>query len=242
MELNITITPTTDCKVSIHDLSEYLPEDYVGTVKGKFKKSQTVSIDVLQHNKTSEAINKQCVYNYNSSADILIPIDFDGWFTVTHIVLPSKEWFDTELSKQEGSALSLYDIVYYSDGSTSYKYINQQSSEVSIQEILQVNTINTTISRTSSDYVSICFLRKCYIDLCQQIFNKQALSPCQNRNIDSALITKRDIVWMAINVITYLTEQEQLAEVERITEIINSCNGICNQYTALKYENGCGCY
>ena len=47
---------------------------------------------------------------------------------------------------------------------------------------------------------------------------------------------------MAINVITYLTEQEQLAEVERITEIINSCNGICNQYTALKYENGCGCY
>ena len=54
------------------------------------------------------------------------------------------------------------------------------------------------------------------------------MSACWNKNkIDSELIYKRDLVWMSINVIKYLTECEQLAEVERILETINGCNGLC---------------
>lgn len=244
MELSIKITTSDSCKVIVQDLSAYLPEDQTGIVKGKFKYSDTISIDVLQHNKSKETVYTDPVYTLHNTADpVNIPVKFDGWFTVIHLVLPTKDWFDRESSKQEGSAIGLYNIVYYSDGASIYKYVNGQSSETTIDEIIEVNPVDTTVSRTGEDYVSICFLRKCYINLCQQIFNSRGFSPCWNKNdIDSDLIFRRDLVWMAINVIKYLTECEQLAEVERIIETIKGCNGLCISSDVTSKTNGCGCY
>lgn len=243
MELSIKITTSDSCKVIVQDLSAYLSEDQTGIVKGKFKYSDTISIDVLQHNKSKETVYTDPVYTLHNTADpINIPVKFDGWFTVIHLVLPTKDWFDKESSKQEGSAIGLYNIVYYSDGASIYKYVNGQSSETTIDEIIEVNPVDTTISRTGEDYVSICFLRKCYINLCQQIFNSRGFSPCWNKNdIDSDLIFRRDLVWMAINVIKYLTECEQLAEVERIIETIKGCNGLCISSDVMSKTSGCGC-
>lgn len=244
MELSIKITTSDSCKVIVQDLSAYLPEDQTGIVKGKFKYSDTISIDVLQHNKSKETVYTDPVYTLHNTADpVNIPVKFDGWFTVIHLVLPTKDWFDRESSKQEGSAIGLYNIVYYSDGASIYKYVNGQSSETTIDEIIEVNPVDTTISRTGGDYVSICFLRKCYINLCQQIFNSRGFSPCWNKNdIDSDLVFRRDLVWMAINVIKYLTECEQLAEVERIIETIKGCNGLCVSSDVTSKTSGCGCY
>lgn len=243
MELSIKITTSDSCKVIVQDLSAYLPEDQTGIVKGKFKYSDTISIDVLQHNKSKETIYTDPVYTLHNTADpVNIPVKFDGWFTVIHLVLPTKDWFDRESSKQEGSAIGLYNIVYYSDGASIYKYVDGQSSETTIDEIIEVNPVDTTVSRTGEDYVSICFLRKCYINLCQQIFNSRGFSPCWNKNdIDSDLIFRRDLVWMAINVIKYLTECEQLAEVERIIETIKGCNGLCVSSDVTSKTSSCGC-
>ena len=50
MELKInliTCNSCDSCKVTVQDNSTYLSEDNVGTVKGKFKFSDTVSIDIL---------------------------------------------------------------------------------------------------------------------------------------------------------------------------------------------------
>ena len=243
MELSIKITTSDSCKVIVQDLSAYLPEDQTGIVKGKFKYSDTISIDVLQHNKSKETVYTDPVYTLHNTADpVNIPVKFDGWFTVIHLVLPTKDWFDKESSKQEGSAIGLYNIVYYSDGASIYKYVNGQSSETTIDEIIEVNPVDTTVSRTGEDYVSICFLRKCYINLCQQIFNSRGFSPCWNKNdIDSDLIFRRDLVWMAINVIEYMTEFNQLAEVERVIEQIGGCNGLCKSEFKQIPNHGCGC-
>lgn len=46
---------------------------------------------------------------------------------------------------------------------------------------------------------------------------------------------------MAINVIKYLTECEQLAEVERIIETIKGCNGLCVSSDVTSKTSGCGC-
>ena len=53
---------------------------------------------------------------------------FDGWFNIIHLVLPTYEWFDREVSKSEGSALGLYDLIYFSDGINVYKYIEGKVS------------------------------------------------------------------------------------------------------------------
>jgi len=65
----------------------------------------------------------------------------------------------------------MYQGVYYADGAKIYKYYDGESTTVPLSEVVERNTENTTISRCTQDYVSICFLVKCYIDLCKQIFN-----------------------------------------------------------------------
>lgn len=239
----ITCNACDNCKVTVQDNSTYLPEDSTGVVKGKFKFSETVSVDVLQLNKTSETVYINPTYTDHSTvAETTLQVGQDGWFSLVHLVLPSVEWFNKEKAKTEGSALGLYNIVYYIDEGTIYKYINGSSGQVDISEVLEVNPVNTTISKTSEDFVSICFLRKCYINLCKQILNDRGFSSCWNKNkIDSELIYKRDLVWMAINVIKYLTECEQLAEVERLVEIINGCNGLCSSSSSSQNSSGCGC-
>ena len=238
MELNINITTSDKCKIVVQDVSTYLAEDFSGIVKGKFKYSDTISIDVLQHNQTLKTIYTK----HDTLKSIDIPIGFDGQFSLVHLVIPNIEWFNKELEKTEGSALGLYNIVYFSDGIDIYKYINGETSQVTIDDILEINTVNTTISRISRDFVSICFLRKCYINLCQQIFNDRGISKCWNKNkVNSELIYKRDLVWMAINVVKYLTQCEQLAEAERVIETIQGCNGLCVSTNLTNSTNGCGC-
>ena len=238
MELNINITTSDKCKIVVQDVSTYLAEDFSGIVKGKFKYSDTISIDVLQHNQTLKTIYTK----HDTLKSVDIPIEFDGWFSLVHLVIPNIEWFNKELEKTEGSALGLYNIVYFSDGIDIYKYINGKTSQVTIDDILEINTVDTTISRISRDFVSICFLRKCYINLCQQIFNDRGISKCWNKNkVDSELIYKRDLVWMAINVVKYLTQCEQLAEADRVIKTIQGCNGLCVSTNLTNNTNGCGC-
>ena len=239
----VTCNACDNCKVTVQDNSTYLPEDSTGTVKGKFKFSDTISIDVLQLNKVSETVYINPTYTDHSSIqDTTLQVGNDGWFSLVHLVLPSVEWFNKEKAKSEGSALGLYSIVYFVDNMTIYKYINEQIQEVDISEILEINPVDTTISKVSEDFISICFLRKCYVNLCKQILDDKGFSSCWSKNkIDNELIYKRDLVWMALNVIKYLTECEQLAEVERIIEVINGCNGVCPSSSSSNTISDCGC-
>lgn len=243
MDLNITIDTDKNCKIVVQDNTTYLSESSTGVSKGNFKYSDTSSIVVLQHNKLQETIIKNPTYWDHSSSYLTVPIEFDGWFTVNYLVLPNREWFNKEASKTSGSALDLYSIVYFAEEDHVYKYIDNNIEETTLEEILEVNPTDTTISKISKDYISICFLQQCYINLCQQIFNQRGFSPCWNKNnIDSELIFKRDLVWMAINVIKYMTTLNQLSEVERIIEMVNGCNGLCQSNTTYQSSSsGCGC-
>lgn len=256
MELNINIITDAHCKVIVEDRTEYLDEANTNTLKGQFRYSDTTSIIVLQHNKTTGAVVKTPIFDGHTAKYIEVPIGFDGWFTVNYLVLPTQDWF-TQKYRTNPMALAIYDIVYFTDGSNVYKYIPAKGQSAgdpsttleagvqpsSIEEVLEINPINTTISKTAEDYISICFLQKCYVNLCQQILNDRAFSQCWNKNdVDSELVYKRDLVWMAINVIKYLTEFNQLAEVERIIEQINGCNGLCkSNSTYQSTSSGCGC-
>lgn len=245
MELKIKICTTDSCKITITDLaSDYQPENNDNSNYGKFRYSDTVSIDVLQLNKVEETTLQDPIFTVrtNKIVPITLPVRFDGWFKVQHIVLPSKGWFQRELAKGNLSILGMYQGVYYADGFKIYKYYDGVSTTVPLQEVVERNTENTTISRCVQDYVSICFLVKCYINLCKQIFNNQAFDKCWNKNkIDCQLTFKRDMVWMAINVIKYLVEFNQYAEAQRLIERLSSCNGLCGDSAPSPKKGGCGC-
>lgn len=245
MELKIHICANESCKVTIQDLTtDYQDEGNTNSNYGKFRYSDTVSIDVLQHNKVESTELQIPVFSLHGTKvePITLPVGFDGWFKVQHIILPTEQWFERELAKGSTSILRLYSGVYYTNGKNIYKYYNGQSTTVPLEEIVERNVEGTTISRCSQDYVSICFLRKCYINLCQQIFNARAFDKCWNKNkIDCELIFKRDMVWMAINVIKYMVEFNQLAEAARLLERIQGCNGLCMSQHSKSMSSGCGC-
>lgn len=246
MKLNIKINTDDRCKIVIEDISkDYQKEDSNGLIPKKLKYSETASIVLIEHITSSEeTIIDNPIINIHKKK-IEIPIKFDGYFKIQYIVIPNKEWFDREFNKTSASALNDYDIIYYTDGDNIFKYTSEEGSIlVSKEELIERNpTENDSISKTESEHVSICYLQKCYVNLCKQIFDKVKLMPCFQREPIDDLIYKRDIVWMAINVIKYLVSLCQLDEAQRYIELINGCNGICNNSNKIKNGmlQGCGC-
>ena len=129
---------------------------------------------------------------------------------------------------------------YFTDGQNIYyKNIDGDVRQVEISEIIEVNPDAFGIIKFTQNFFSVCYLRKCYISLCQKIFNDRGFVRCFNGKVDSHLIYKRDLVWAALNVIQYMIDSNQLAEAQRLLERINGCNGLCSSEDT--GEKGCGC-
>ena len=240
MELKIN-TDINKNQIIVTDVSTtYLEEDDPSFSLNCFRKSDTQSIVIASINKLKgEEVATSTIGN-------IINIDRDGWLTIYYLVLPTKEWFIR--ASKTPNILDLYDIVYYVSKGNVYWYQSntQEFGQVhQLQELIdlaQLPNVKTTLSYAKADRVSIFNLEKCYINLCQQIFESRGFSQCYNKNnIDSELIYKRDLVWMALNVIKYLAECNQPYEVERIIELLYSCNGVCGDKKVRSNGKGCGC-
>lgn len=239
MDVKIQVTKKTNCcgdysTLTIKDISEYLPEDSSNTSGlGNFKKSETSPLTLLYLNKIE---NPKIVANSFESS---IVINTDGYLTLYYIVLPNKQWVDNAAQ----SLLAQYNKIFYIENGIVKEYTSGTSKDVrNLEELVEyINSPNviTTISYAKSDHFSIDQLYKCYINFCKEIFGNKIISKCNNTK-DVEISYKRDLVWMAINVIEYLVKFGQLFEAERIIEKLNSCNGVCGGYKTGGY-NGCGC-
>lgn len=224
-------------KVSIIDKSQYMPEgnDYIVNTNFKLKKSDSASITLLFANNYSDKSQYQ-----TASFDCQIPVNFDSWYTVYYIVLPTKNWV-----YQNQVIADLFSLVFYIENNKIYRYSKQGVDEelLDYSELIRyadLPDVKHNISITSQDFMSICFLQKCYVNLCQQIFKDKNFVRCSNK-VDHSLSYTKDLVWMALNVIKYMVEMNQLFEAQRILEIIYSCNGICKNGNSKFYESNCGC-
>lgn len=241
MELNLNVCPDNSCKLVITDVSEYSEEE--STNYKNLRYSDTISIISIQTNTTEETKLQETFFaEHKNSNDrsITIPIDFDGWFEIHYVVIPTRQWFANEQAKGVNSRFRYYDSIYYSDGEKIYKYSNGQNTTVNISEIDTDG--NTNVSYCLNNHFSICNLKKCYINLCKQIFDSGAFQKCSSKNkLDCDLTFRRDMVLMAIHVIEYLVEFSQFAEAQRLLERISSCNGLCANIPNTKLKHGCGC-
>lgn len=224
-------------KISIIDKSQYMPEgnDYMVNTNFKLKKSDSASITLLFANNYSDKSQYQ-----TASFDCQIPVNFDSWYTVYYIVLPTKNWV-----YQNQVIADLFSLVFYIENNKIYRYSKQGVDEelLDYSELIHyadLTDVKHNISIASQDFMSICFLQKCYVNLCQQIFKDKNFVRCSNK-VDHSLSYTRDLVWMALNVIKYMVEMNQLFEAQRILEIIYSCNGVCKNGNSKFYESNCGC-
>ena len=93
MELKIKVCTNDSCKVIILDdtgtgENGYLPESSSVIVKNRFKYSDTVSIDVLQHNKADGPEIQLPVYTLHDDGNksVTMPVGFDGLLRIIHLV------------------------------------------------------------------------------------------------------------------------------------------------------------
>ena len=147
----------------------------------------------------------------------------------------------SENSSQSGIIIDPNNIGnYYSDGhDVYYKGTDGTIREVELQELIEINSFAYNLIKYTYNFFSVCYLRKCYVSLCQKIFKDRGFDRCFNDKVSSQLIYKRDLVWAALNVIQYMIDSNQLAEAQRLLERINGCNGLCSSEDT--GEKGCGC-
>ena len=234
MQLNINISTNSSCHIVLEDITNYQSEDSWDIIgSSTFKKSDTAAFCIVEHKGSYGKI-----LSHNRQENLTVPITFDGKFIVHYIVLPTKEWVENKYLPTVGTGSISSLKVYYTDGESFYKK-GSTDEKVTIEEILNIDTSGTTISKINKEYVSICFLYKCYLNLCKQILSSQINTTCKKQLNISDLIYKRDLAWSAINVVKYLVEFRQLDEATRIIDQITQCNGICQNTTRSNY--GCGC-
>lgn len=174
-----------------------------------------VYIYVLQLNNEDNKISK-VFFREKEEDEVIFTIAKDGYYTLCSIKITTDE-------------NSKY---FYKEGNIYFK-----NNIISLQELIELNPAYTGVSIVYDQYFQICKLKKCYIKICQEIFEQRAPSSrCLSSNVDKNLIYKRDLIWMAINIIGYMVEFGQFEEAQRLLNNIGGCNGLCDEPIG-----GCGC-
>lgn len=175
---------------------------------------------VLQLNKTT-GITNQVFIKTSEEEPVLFNIGLDGFYTLVTLKVPK-------------------------DSQANYYYQNDDfyhnGIKIELQELIELNPNVSGIEVIYDYYFQTCILKKCFIDICYQIFDIQNPSNCTNTKLDSNLIYKRDLIWSALNVIKYMVEMDQYEEAERLLERIVGCNGLCDNLCSGSHNNSnCGC-
>lgn len=170
-----------------------------------------VKVFILKHNKTEKT---QIIIKTSESQSVIFDMISDGFYTLCELQVPIDE-----------------KSFYYYKNNKFYHSIH----EVCLQELLEVNPQVSQLNTKYYYYFSLCNLKRCFIYLCNEIYN-QSSQKCNNIRVDKNLLYKRDLLLSALNVITYLNEFDQYEESQRLLDEITSCNGLCPQ----TYQK-CGC-
>ena len=175
---------------------------------------------ILQLNQTTGIAN-QVFIKTSEDQQVIFDIGLDGFYTLITLKVP----------------IGIGANYYYQDDKFYHLY-----DEISLQDLIELNPNVTGIDTEYEYYFQTCRLKKCFINICYQIFDTQASVKCFNSKLDSNLIYKRDLIWSALNVIKYMTELDQYEEAERLLEKIMNCNGLCDNSCSDSYNiSSCGC-
>ena len=238
MELGLEFKIDNQNNIVVKDTTKY--EDVPNNTFNSFTKFNSGSIYVLgYHYKHNEIEYTKPLYinQHTEYSQYRINVPKDGWITLYHIILPTKEYVDS----LPIDVVRETDYVYYIYEGKVYDR-NHNDNIVDIDTMLSVNPNLTSILIDEQDYISIWNLQKCLVDLCLEIFNNlDAFGHCFNsNNISDELKYRRDLVWMAIHVIKYLARYNMKPEAARIINQLEGCNGVCTK-TRTKGVRGCGC-
>lgn len=252
MEAKFSICKNGACGIQVSGLERdsdwYLDSEQVSFRNYTFNQTATINIVTsIASDETKTLESYSLVPHIDLDIDE-IELKSDGLKEVTHIIIPTLQWFNYVMER-DPSSLDLYinGIYFIGENDEFFKYSFGELQEVEIEELLEINQNNTTLIKNSLHIFELCHLEECFFKLCSYLLNNMPCTdPCFMDKTKSFAtdILNRDIVWMAINAIKYCIEQQQFFRAQQILEKIETCWGICkdlNNINSTQYT-GCGCH
>ena len=230
------------------DSDQYLNQPQISVRNYTFEQTVTLNTVIGLDSKENETFEQSSIVPHIDIDIDEITMNTDGLKQIDHYIIPTQEWFNYVLER-DITAFDAYSIVYFFDTTEEkfYKYLNGSLVQVELNEILEVNTTNTTIIKESLNTFQMCHLEECFYKLCKYLLeNMPCTDPCFDEKMKgfAGEILNRDIVWMAINAIKYCIEQQQFFRAQAIIEQMETCWGICRDLDNINSSNykGCGCH
>jgi hypothetical protein len=264
MEFDINIQTGLNGNITIedysHEYSQYFPEDQVVQEKGRYKYSESKTLNVIMKVNSGKIIledvllhdHDQLVEDPTDSNNQIYDLEKteftikkDGYYNINHVVLPTKEWFLNTYSEQGEDYKSAFETIYIIDSDNKlYKYVDDGFVECTIKEIIERNHEGTTIEKCIIEIFYTGFLQMCYINYCRKLFSKLTKNcdyKCLPQDVKDLTYT-RDFLWMVLNTIDYQISFKQYMEAQRVLEMTNYCGGFCqNQELNAGPNTGCRC-
>lgn len=232
-----------ECNISIQ-LEYPIQEDELYNFPYEY--TTTITLIYTVNSSELETLVSTNIKNHKESSNFqtdIIDYQFkqDGLYKILSVIVPNKKWVDDYYIEHNQHPYDIYDKVLIYDDNTLYEYSSEGYKEIDLTFLNEFNqeNLNLTINKTYSYTFSKCNLQKCFYEINKELFSKLC-GKCNKENEFS--IYKRDLLWMAFNIIDYLLEKGLLLKAQYILEQFTSCAGFCNQSNEVKGGAGCGCH
>ena len=252
MEAKFSICKKGTCGIQVSGLERdsewYLEQEQVSFRDYTFEQTVTINAVIAIASDESETLESYSLVPHTDIDIDDITLEKDGLKRVEHILIPTQEWLNYVI-QMDPLSLDLYSngVYFIGEEDKFYKYYLGQFTEVTINEILEINQTNTTLIKTSLHTFELCHLEECFFKLCMYLLeNMPCTDPCFNEKMKgfAGEILNRDIIWMVLNAIKYCIEQQQFFRAQKLLERVETCWGICrdlDNINSTQYK-GCGCH
>lgn len=235
--LNLISNCTLQISDSTQEYDEYLPQgSNLYMTPGRFKYEETYTVNVIKYVSTekTEILTTIITPHKNNNGDIMYldetcyNLTKDGHYVIEHLILPNLDCaLKTKNVHSNGG-------VYATDGNNFFVLVdNDEFKPISIEDLLEVDTKNTSISKSTQETFSLCILNNKYLELCKQEFINLTHNPCYKTPHNSDI----DLVWIAMNAIKYSIEFGMLTQAQSMLEEIFRCTGIAKLNKNNKTDN-----
>lgn len=196
---------------------------------GSFRYIDLMSVDILlYHNSKNELEIKDIIFrkhNFKDTKTTYISLDTDGYYTIVHMELPTKEFMCN------ASGIDRHRIIY-TNGKEFFEHYLGFSDKLSVQDILNLakdsnNPSNLVFQCVTLEQVTIYNLYNQYI--------AKVTDNLMSKSKDQTL----QIMKSYIDVIEYLCEHHSEVEANRLIHKISNCNNLYDY--SINNESGCGC-
>ena len=171
MEFDINIQTGLNGNITIEDYSreysQYFPEDQVVQEKGRYKYSESKTLNVIMKVNSGKIILEDVLLHdhdqlvedpinpNNQIYDLEITsfiVRKDGYYNVNHVVLPTMDWYTKTYLEQDDEYRKAFESIYIIDNDNKlYKYTEEGFVECTIKEIIERNHEGTTIEKCIID-------------------------------------------------------------------------------------------